>query len=112
MNANATIIAAFVGFVGLIVGGYAQYFYGRRAEVTKQLQSLKNQAYVDFVKSVAGVAIAQKAQNKEKELEFSILLADAKSRIAVYGDKEVVEGIATFYRMQGCLRLRKQCHHS
>ncbi|MGH9803004.1 MAG: hypothetical protein ACRD82_21775, partial [Blastocatellia bacterium] len=67
MNVNATIIAAFVGFVGVIVGGYAQYLYGRRAEATKQLQALKNQAYVDFVKSVAGMASAQRFKNKEKE---------------------------------------------
>lgn len=98
MNINVTIVAAFVGLAGLMIGATLQYLYGKRAEASKQLQALKNQAYVDFVKSVAGAAIAQKAKNKEKEFESLILLADAKSRIAVYGSKEVIEGIAIFYR--------------
>jgi len=80
-----------------------RYLYGKRAEASKQFQTLKNQAYVNFVKSVAGMASAQRFKNKEKEFEFLILLADAKARIAVYGDKEVIEGIAAFYRTHGLL---------
>jgi predicted ATP-grasp superfamily ATP-dependent carboligase len=103
MNIIATIVAAVVGMLGVMVGATLQYLYGKRAETSKQLQTLKNQAYVDFVKSVAGMASAQRFKNKEKEFEVSILLADARARIAVYGSKEVIEGIAAFYRTHGLL---------
>jgi hypothetical protein len=107
MNINATIIAAGMAMLGVMIGATLQYFYGKRAEATKSLQAQKNQAYVDFVKSVAGITIAQRHQNREKELEFTILLADARARIAVYGNKEVIKVIADFFREHGTLQSPK-----
>jgi hypothetical protein len=74
------------------------------AEASKQYQSIKNQSYVDFIKAVAGIAIAQKNADRAKELEFTILLTDAKARIAIYGsNKDVLERMGTFFEKYGAL---------
>lgn len=78
-------------------------FLGRRSETIKQLQTLKTGAYVDFIRAVAGLANLQKESVQQKEhllkgWELKMLLADAKSRIAIYGGESVVSAMATFLR--------------
>jgi len=69
----------------------------------KQFQANQAQAYIDFLRAVGGRSIAQKHKNKEKEFEFTSLLTDAKIRIAVYGSKDVVLTVASFFRDHGSL---------
>jgi hypothetical protein len=73
------------------------------AEASKQYQSIKNQAYVEFIKAVAGIAIAQKNSDRERDLESTILLTDAKARIAIYGSKDVLERMGAFFETYGAL---------
>jgi len=78
-------------------------FLGRRSETIKQLQSLRIAAYVDFIRSVSGLAVVgrEPVQSKEhllKEWELRMLLADAKSRIAIYGSQIVASSLAEFLR--------------
>ena len=97
------IIIALVAIAAVIVGAALQYFSVQRTESAKHYQQLRSNAYVDFIKSVAGIAITQKSENHEKEMAFTILLTDAKSRIAIYGDKSVVNAMAQFFREHGAL---------
>jgi ATP-dependent protease HslVU (ClpYQ) peptidase subunit len=103
MNINVAILASLMGVLGVIVGASLQYFFNKRVELVKQNQSMKIAAYVDFIKAVAGITLSQRHQDKEKELEFTILLADAKARIAIYGTKEVTEEMANFFQLHGAL---------
>lgn len=41
---------------------------------------------------------AQFFSNKEKEIEYTILTADAKVRIAIYGSEKVVKKLSEFIR--------------
>jgi hypothetical protein len=89
------LVAAIVSF--------AVVFLGRRSETIKQLQVLRTAAYVDFIRAVAGLAALQKEPVQEREhflkgSELIMLLADAKSRIAIYGSESVVAAMATFLR--------------
>jgi hypothetical protein len=79
------------------------HFLTRRSETIKHVQSLRTAAYVDFIRGVSALAsIAHEpVQSKEhfmKEWESRLLLADAKSRIAIYGSKAVVSSLANFLR--------------
>lgn len=88
--------------IGAIVGIWV-VFLGRRSEIIRQLQALRTAAYVDFIRAVAGLANLQKTTVQEKEhftkgLELTMLLADAKARIAIYGSQPVVSSMASFLR--------------
>ncbi len=101
---NIDVVIALVAVLGVIVGATLQYLYAQRTEITKHYQELRSNAYVDFIKSTAGIAISQKKGDAEKELEFTILMADAKARVAIYGDKAVVDAMAEFFRKYGALQ--------
>ena len=103
MNIDANIITAMVAVVGIIIGAFLQYKFGNIAESSKQYQNLKIQAYVDFIKSAAGIAIAQKLKDPKRESDALTLMADAKTRITVYGSGEVVDLMADFFRNYGSL---------
>jgi flagellar motor component MotA len=102
MNGNNFDVAtALVALVGIVIGAILQYIFSRSTESLKQHQTLKAQSYVDFVKSLAGITIAQRHHNKGRELESTILLADSKARVAIYGSKSVIESIANFFSRYG-----------
>jgi hypothetical protein len=86
-----------------LLGAAVQYLFTQSAERKKQYQELRTRAYVDFPKSSAGIAMAQKSENAEKEFEFRILMTDAKARIGIYGSKTVVGTTAEFFRKHGAL---------
>ena len=85
--------------LGVIIGASIQFLFSNKNENKKQQRLLKTTAYTDFLKAVAGLAITQKYGDKEKEMEYLILLSDAKARVSVYGNDEVVKGIADFWRI-------------
>jgi len=78
-------------------------FLSRRSETKKHLESLRTDAYVDFIRGVAGLAVLQShSPEGEKDylrgVELTALVADAKARIALYGGESVVSSLATFLR--------------
>jgi len=109
MNIDANIITAMVAVVGIIIGAFLQYKFGNISESSKQYQNLKIQAYVDFIKSAAGIAIAQKSNDPKRESDALTLMADAKTRIAVYGSREVVYLMADFFRNYGSFDSPEAC---
>jgi hypothetical protein len=104
---SSSIFAPLLGLIGVIVGAMlaaaSQYYFSRRTESAKNYQTLRTTAYVDFIRSTAEIAMSQKVQDREKELEGSINMADAKARIGIYGSERVVAAIATFFRDHGAL---------
>jgi hypothetical protein len=96
------IIVAIVGILGVVAGATLQaslqFFFGRRIEMSKQFKLLQTQAYVDFVKGWAGMGRAQFFEDKEKEIEYTILTAETRARISIYGSQRVVKKLAEFFR--------------
>ena len=97
------IITALVGVLGVIIGVTAQYIFGRRVEQTKHYRELRTKAYIDFVKSTATISVARGSRNADREFDGSVLLADARARIAIYGSHQVVALVADFFRKYGVL---------
>jgi hypothetical protein len=75
-------------------------------ESSRRYENLRVQAYVDFINGIAGVANAQRHHDAPKELESLALLTDAKVRIAVYGSKDVLVRLGTFFEEYGALTSR------
>ncbi len=103
MQLNINIVTALVGVLGVLLGALVQYLFGQRVELARHYQGLRTASYVDFIKSIAGIAMAQKMKSPERELEFSIMMVDAKSRIGIYGSEPVVAATAEFFRRHGAL---------
>jgi hypothetical protein len=93
---ETSIIVAIVGILGIIIGSSLQSFLGKHIEASKQFKLLQTQTYVDFLRGWAGTGRARFFGDKEKEIEFTILLSEARAKISVYGSKRVVKALAEF----------------
>ena len=103
MKLNLIVLVPIVSAIVAAVVSLSVVFLTRRSETIKHLQSLRIAAYVDFIRAVAGLAVVSRdaVQSKEhfaKDWELRMLLADAKSRIAIYGSESVVSSLAEFLR--------------
>ncbi len=49
----STFLTALLPLLGVTIGATLQYWFSRSTEATKQLQALRNQAYVDYLRAVA-----------------------------------------------------------
>jgi hypothetical protein len=77
-------------------------FLARRSETLRLQASLRTSAYVDFIRGVAGLAVLHNSMRDEeafRELrKLTMLVADAKARIAIYGGAHAVKALAGFVR--------------
>ena len=97
MGINISIVTAIIGILSVLLGVTTQYYFTRRVEFSKHYQDRRTQAYVDFIKATAGMTIAQR-RDATRELEFVILMADARARIGIYGSRSVAAAMADFLR--------------
>jgi len=69
---------------------------------------LKSRAYSDFLNATSQIAVAQRlGQTEIVKTELS-KLADAKSRICIYGDAPVIHLMAKFLRNGGTLQTERE----
>jgi hypothetical protein len=90
-------ISPLSGAIGALVGAVAAYWFSLRGEARKNYQNLRTDAYVDFIRSVAMMASANRNHDTAKAIEASTLVADAKARIAIYGSQAVANELAGFF---------------
>lgn len=79
--------------LGVAFGAALQFWFSRAAEREKHAESLRAQAYTDYLRAVAASA---HLRSDEDLRDAHRNAADAKSRIAVYGTAEVVKALARF----------------
>jgi hypothetical protein len=84
-------LTALVSLIGIGFGALLQHVLSRSTEARKLAYAAKNQAYVDYLRAVAQAAHARTAN---EQAEATMLLADAKARIAVYGTAATIEAMA------------------
>jgi hypothetical protein len=91
---SASLIAIIAGFAG----AFLQARLSRKNQEKNRIVELKNKAYVDFLTGVSGIALSQRqrAGNKEKEHDALVKLTNAKSKICIYGESDVIKKLATF----------------
>lgn len=84
---------AVLSLIGVVVGATMQYWLSRSAESRKQLQLLKSQSHVDYLRAVTKAA---HAASPDAMRSARAEAADAKARIAVYGSSSVIAALARF----------------
>ncbi|WP_318486161.1 hypothetical protein [Photobacterium leiognathi] len=108
MDSILIFVVPVIGLCGVIIGALIQAFFNRKNQKVSHLTELQNKSYADFLNAASKIAIAQR-KNDRKEVENELAnLADAKSRICVYGDSFVIRQLATFLRAGGTLQTEQE----
>jgi len=85
--------AAVLPLLGVVIGATIQYWTSRAAESRKQLQLLRSQSYVDYLRAVTKAAHASSPDSGRVARADA---ADAKARMAVYGTSKAIAALARF----------------
>ncbi len=98
------LIQTGVTFIAAGLGAILGAFLTRHTERFKHLQELRSTAYADFLRGFAKVGRAQidgdrGERSKLEELEGRIVVADSRSRIAIYGSPDVLRALSKFIRL-------------
>ena len=81
-----------------MVGATLQYLFTRSHEQKKHYRLLQTTAYADYLRGVADAAHLNLDSN---EAEIFARIADAKTRICLYGSVEVIALLAAFQKAGG-----------
>jgi len=88
-----TVWAAVLPLLGVVIGATLQYWTSRSAETQKQLQLLRSQSYVDYLRAVTKAAHATSPDTGRLARAEA---ADAKARMSVYGTSRAIAALARF----------------
>ena len=83
MSRFQILLKSILPLVGVLLGVGLQYYFSRATEEKKQLESLRTEAYIDFLRSASGCSTYQRLNDPKKESEYDFLMTDAKIRIAI-----------------------------
>ena len=98
----AAITTALIASITTIILAFFNYRLSRRSDKSAKKTEVRTQSYIDFINCVSEIAIATK-QGKKRVPLLTHKLIDAKTRIAIYGDKKVIRQLAVFDRKFGLL---------
>ena len=90
---------------GIILGSVLTYLFTRSHENKRHLRLLQTESYADYLRCVAEAA---HVNLQTDEANLFARAADAKTRICLYGSKDVVTLLAAFERAGGMLKNEKQ----
>lgn len=99
---SKAVVAGVFTLIGILLGAGLNFYFTIAAEREKDLREIRRKAYVDFLHAQVKWDSAQYATSEEESRQFSEdyreKTAEARKRIAVYGDKAVVEALAKYWR--------------
>ena len=78
---------------GVVIGATLQYWTSRAAESRKQLQLLRSQSHLDYLRAATK---AVHATSPDAGCVARAEAADAKARMAVYGTSRAITALARF----------------
>jgi len=84
---DAWLIAS-LPLIGVVIGAGLQFFSGRALNERQHLSQLRAHAYADYFKAVSSLSTEGRTASNIRDL------ADAKSRVCLYGTSRVVAKLA------------------
>lgn len=93
-----TLLLNTLPIVGVIVGAFLQFHFSKNKDNRQLKRALETQAYTDYLRAVVGLSMSHRFNDEEKKREYLSALTEAKSKISIYGSKEVIESLADFER--------------
>ena len=102
---SVSLSLAVVGILGALLGSSVQHLLSLHRQRTQVFEERRRDAYIAFLNALDKSRVARQertAGHEEKaqqlETEFELEGGAALRRIAIYGDREVVEAIARYAR--------------
>jgi hypothetical protein len=97
MGDFGALVTAALPVVGIIIGAALHHWFTRTQERQKQTEVLRDQAYADYLRTVAQLGAARHVGREEPE-ELIWRSIEVRARIATYGTTRVGEALARFHR--------------
>ena len=98
--------AALFSLLGVVLGGFLQFFFSRHLESQRAHREARTKAYTDYLRCVSDHANLDRTKVPDREL--GARTADGKCRICLYGSPEVVAAFAQFERMGATMNSPEQ----
>ncbi len=86
--------------LGVVLGAYLSFLYGQETSRRKMLEDQRAAAYVQYVEASALQKMLDAAGDEVGALEQRGLMNAARFRMAIYGSKAVLEGVAQAQRLE------------
>ncbi len=99
---------AIFSLIGLVVGAILQFLFTRHLDSVKHQRDLRTKAYADYLLCVSENANLGHKKNTPEARELAAKIADAKARIALYGNSAVVSAFAAFERLDANINSDEQ----
>jgi hypothetical protein len=99
--------AALFSLLGVVVGGFLQFFLSRYLESLRAHRDSRTKAYTDYLHCVSEHANPDQMQSSDGH-DLGARTADAKCRICLYGSPEVVAAFAQFERLGATMNSPEQ----
>lgn len=93
-----TLLVNILPILGVILGAFFQFLFSKNKDNRQLKRALETQAYTDYLRAIVGLSMSQRFNDEEKKREYLSALTEAKSKISIYGSKEVIESLADFER--------------
>ena len=96
------MVLTILPLIGVLAGAVLQFYFTRYLEAQRHRRELRTQAYLDYLKSVSGLAHLNDPHGSQ-ESDLLAGAADAKARICLYGSAEVIKEFAAFEQLGALL---------
>lgn len=96
-------LTATLPLLGALAGATLQHLFSRRETDATHFLKLRTNAYIDFIKAVVASTASQKRGDSQREKDASFQVLEARTRICIYGDRQVVNALAAFWRQGAVL---------
>lgn len=104
MEIATQVIIASTAIISALVGAISQYYFSKLNQKESHLSDLRTNAYIDYLLSVSEIVRA----NKEERNRILSDCAYAKTRIVLYGTKNVLNALTEFEKSGARLDSEKQ----
>ena len=95
--------ASILSILSAITVAVLSHFFSLKRKRQDDLAEMKIRAYTDFINATSRLVTARRLGITEDELTDLVALNDAKNRILICGDAEVVESLMIFWNAGGTL---------
>lgn len=102
-------IQIIVPILSLALGAFLQFIITKRLEDRRALNLLRDQAYVDYCRSITEyIHLTQNGYNLFEETKFRSNIVETKTRICLYGSNNVIQAYDKFSSIGENLESKEQ----
>lgn len=100
--------ASYISLLTAIIVAVLSHFFATKRQRRSELAEYRLKAYTDFVKAASRLAAARRIGVTNDELKDLAAINEAKARICICGEKEVIEELIEFWKYGGTLEKEEE----